>query len=518
MAEREPKGEWITQHRTAVFVVLNVMVLLVVLAGSSVHDIDFGRAVYAGLMFALCSLPLLSLSSLNGRFFILAVFMALYFLFFGALDLKALLIGEDIHPIHQGFLDAAELAILSGAVMVLVGYFVGVRLGYTPQDPQRVKEWPQQTILSIGVILWIVGTAAVIYFQIFTMPDKTNASAAHGFAAMGPFLTFVVMLGHLVGPVGVLLLAYGYARFRTIPWLVVILAVVFTQVAVGFVTDIKLQALIGGAIVILTKTLVDNRLPRVWIAGALAFIVIAFPIFQAYRVEVTGARGLNRMQALQELPKVLEIAFSSADKVGNGTEGQHRSQTFIERSSSKQNIELLMEHIGVDVPYLYGGSLVAIPMAFVPRLLVPDKEDLAVGQLFTHKILKSDADTYISISHLGELYWNFGWGGVFVGMALTGMLLGFLGAKCSLEGGVSMTRLLVLVASVQPLCLGFGGQMPISYVMWLRSIAAVGLLNLVFARRVAPQAHSGDSRALSERTALALSSAAPGPRFSNMMR
>jgi hypothetical protein len=263
---------------------------------------------------------------------------------------------------------------------------------------------------------------------------------------------------------------------------------------VGFITDIKLQALLAGAIVILVKTLVDNRLPKAWIAGGVVFIVVAFPIFQAYRVEVTGERGLNRLQALRELPKVWEIAFSSRDKVANGSVGEGRSQTFVERSSSKQNIELLMQHVGSDVPYLDGRSLVAIPMAFVPRLLVPEKEDLAVGQLFTRQVLKSDTDTYISISHLGELYWNFGWAGVLLGMLFTGTLLGFIGAKCSLEGGVSITRLLVLVASVQPLCLGFGGQMPVSYVIWLRSVAAVGLLNLVFARRVARPVSGPDTR------------------------
>jgi hypothetical protein len=519
MADGQPQREWLTRHRTTIYVVMNVFVLLAALVGSAVHDIDIGRAVYAEVLFALCSLPLLSLSSLNGRFFMLAVFMALYFLFFGALDLQALLIGEEIHPIHDGFLDPAELAILSGCVMVLVGYFAGGRLVNTARDSQELREWPPQIIVLAGITMWVVGTAAIIYFQVFTVPEKTNSSAAHGFAAMGPFLTFVVMLGHLVEPLGVFILAYGYARFRSIGWTVLILTVVFTHVVVGFITDIKLQALMAGAIVILVKTLVDNRLPRAWIAGGVAFIIIAFPIFQAYRVEVTGERGLNRLQALRELPKVLEIAFSSRDKVANGSVGEGRSQTFVERSSSKQNIELLMQHVGSDVPYLNGRSLVAIPMAFVPRLLVPEKEDLSVGQLFTRQVLKSDTDTYISISHLGELYWNFGWTGVLVGMLFTGTLLGFIGAKCSLERGVSITRLLVLVASVQPLCLGFGGQMPISYVIWLRSVAAVGLLNLVFARRVArpAQAENENSDASSKQRSLP-ATVAPVPRFSNMMR
>lgn len=514
MAEGQPRDEWITRHRIAIYAMLNVLVLLAALVGAPVHDIDFGRAVYAAALFSLCSLPLVSLSTLNGRFFLLALFMVLYFLFFGALDLQALVIGEEIHPLHEGFLEPAEVAILSGAVLVLGGYFAGVSWGNRGQDTQQPKEWPKQTILLLGTFLWVTGTAAVIYFQVFVAPEKTNASAAHGLAALGPVLTFVVMLGHLLGPLGVLILAYGYARFRSAFWLALILTVVFTHVVVGFITDIKAEALIGGAVVILVKTLVDNRLPRVWLAGAAAFVILAFPIFQAYRVEVAGERGLNRLQALRELPKVLEIAFSAREKVSSGRP-QQRAQTFVERSSSKQNIEVLMQHAGVDTPLLYGKTLVAIPMAFVPRLVAPDKADVSVGQLFSKQILKSTEDTFISITHLGELYWNFGWAGIFAGIPFAGFLLGIVGARSSLERRMSMTRLLVLMATVQPLCMGFGGTMPISYVIWLRSVAAIGLLHLVFARSVAP-AVANPVESVGARS-LPLH-APPVPRFSNMMR
>jgi hypothetical protein len=528
MAEGRPRDEWITRHRVAMFVGLNVCVLLAGLVGAPLHEIDFGRAIYAIVLFLLCSLPLLFLSALNGRFFLLAVFMLLYFLFFGALDLQALVIGEEIHPLHEGFLEPAEVTILSCAVLVLVGYFAGVGIGGHNEDSRPPKEWSKQSILLVGTFLWVTGMAAVVYFQIFTVPEKTNASAARGFAAMGPVLTFIVMLGHLLGPLGSLVLAYGYARFRGAFWLVLILVMVWGEVVVGFITDIKSQALMGAAIVILVKTLVDNRLPRAWIAGAVAFVILAFPIFQAYRVEVTGERGLNRLQALKELPKVIEIAFAGREK--STTRSGERAPTFLERSSSKENIEILMRHVPTDTPYLQGETLVAIPMAFVPRLLVPDKEDVSVGQLFTKQILKADTDTYISITHVGELYWNFGWGGLLVGLPLAGMLLGFVGARNSLEWGPSMTRLFVLTATVQTLCMQFGGTMPISYVIWLRSMAAIGLMHMVFARKVAPaevastevsvstevSADEGDSRFPQPRK-LALRPA-PAPRFSNMMR
>lgn len=47
-----------------------------------------------------------------------------------------------------------------------------------------------------------------------------------------------------------------------------------------------------------------------------------------------------------------------------------------------------------------------------------------------------------------------------------------------------MTRIMVLVVTVQTMCIGFEGEIANSYVVWMRSIAAIGLLHLLFARRL----------------------------------
>jgi hypothetical protein len=105
--------------------------------------------------------------------------------------------------------------------------------------------------------------------------------------------------------------------------------------------------------------------------------------------------------------------------------------------------------------------------------------------------------------------------------------LGFVGAKFSLEQGVTLTRVLVLLATVQPLCLGFGGTMPISYIVWLRSIAAIGLIHLVFARAAPSEAATRKEPLTSERkvlqrqapdTGLHVALPVPAPRFPNLLR
>lgn len=522
-------SEWLVRYRTALYPIANVVVLLASVAGAAIHDIPFGVVIYACLLFCVCSAPLLFMKCLNDRYALLGLFMSQYFLFFGALDLQNLLLGSDVVSIHTDFLSAAEVAILVGAAAILVFYQFGVVLGDPAERQTPVKEWPVRTLLVVGTTVWLLGTTAMIYFQLFVIPTKTGYAANKGLASLGPMLTFIVMLGHMMQPLGILILAYGYSKSRHFFWYALVLFIVLAQVVVGFIEDIKLQAMMGAVLVIMVRTLTTNRLPTGWLVGTAVVLLITFPYFQAYRSEVTGARGLDREQAFNQIDKVIDIVLASQEKDKESSEDHHRSQTFVERASSKSNLEILFDHVGKDVPFLNGRSLIAIPMAFVPRLLVPDKEDISVGMLFAKQILKADGDVYISISHLGELYWNFGWAGVIFGMSVLGLVLGYIGTKFNLEREVTLTRVLVLLVTAQPLCLGFGGTMPVSYLVWMRSIAAVGLMHLIFARAapaaVRPKvANSSGEPALptaaprSFGLASSLALPAPTPRFPNLLR
>jgi hypothetical protein len=526
-------SEWLVRYRTALYPIVNVVVLLASVAGAAIHEIPFGVVIYACLLFALCSAPLLFMKRLNDRYALLGLFMSQYFLFFGALDLQNLLLGSDVVGIHTDFLSSVELAILVGAAAILVFYQFGVVLGDPGERQASVKEWPVRSLLIVGTTVWLLGTTAMIYFQLFVIPTKTGYAANKGLASLGPMLTFIVMLGHMMQPLGILILAYGYSKSRHFFWYALVLFIVLAQVVVGFIEDIKLQAMMGAVLVIMVRTLTTNRLPTGWLVGTAVALLITFPYFQAYRGEVTGARGLDREQAFNQIDKVIDIVLASQEKDKESSEDHHRSQTFVERASSKSNLDILFDHVGKDVPFLNGRSLIAIPMAFVPRLLVPDKEDISVGMLFAKQILKADGDVYISISHLGELYWNFGWAGVIFGMSTLGLVLGYIGAKFNLEREVTLTRVLVLLVTAQPLCLGFGGTMPISYLVWMRSMAAVGLMHLIFARAApaavrpkvatapeSPAAAPPDRPAAPASFGLGSSLAlpAPTPRFPNLLR
>ncbi len=491
--------------RTGLYVAINLVYIALAAYGVDASDAPGARAVYVIALFALCSSPLLFLEALNDRYVLLGIFMAMYFVNFGAADFLALLSGGPLSTLSSSVTDA-EWGILAGAVLAVCGYALSASLIKRPKGAVTAGDWSGRTILLVGVVTCVAGMVAFGYFHLVAVTVNTNKATTQAFMQMGAGLTFIVMLGHLVRPLGLLILAYGYAKYRTLPWYVLVLVMLLLHVALGFLGDTKGLPLQAVMLVVLTRVLLDNRLPRGWILGAVVAVALAFPVFQAYRAAVVGERGIDRAHAAQDIGKVLELALAAKERVNNGRE---RAQTIFERASTKGNVELIFQRIGVDTPFQDGRTLVEVVLAFVPRILWPDKPSVATGQLFNKEVIRGIGDTFISPSHLGELYWNFGWAGVFCGMLLIGLLLGCIGAKTSLAERVSATRLLVLLATVGTLCLQFESSVAVTYVVWIRSLAAIGLLHLLFNRPavLVPSAQAGT----------APNAVAALPRFPNML-
>jgi hypothetical protein len=467
-----------------VYLIANLVFAMLAAYGSSESDAPIGRLLFLCPLFALCTAPLLMIRAFNDRYALLGMFMAVYFVNYGMADFIALLTHAPLSS-PADLMTPAELGILLGAAVTIGGYLMVAARVPRISGQQVGVDWSQATVLGVGLLLSLSGTLAFAYFHLVAVTVNTNQATESAFTSLGPIMVFLVMLGQLIRPVGLLILAYGYAKFRGVPWLVLIIVALLSQVVLGFVGDTKGLPIQAGLLVILAKTLVENRLPRMWILGGAVAIAVIFPIFQAYRTEVVGERGMNRAQAAMNIGKALELSLAAKEKVTEGKPGV-RAQNLFERASTKGNVELVFDHVGVDSPFQNGRTLVELVLAFIPRLVWPDKPSVATGQLFNKQVVHGFGDTYISPSHLGELYWNFGWPGVVVGMMLIGMLLGFIGAKSSLAERLTATRLMILLATIATLCVQFESGIAVTYVVWIRSLAAIGLLQWMFGRQRRP--------------------------------
>jgi hypothetical protein len=212
---------------------------------------------------------------------------------------------------------------------------------------------------------------------------------------------------------------------------------------------------------------------------------------QANRI-IRGEYGLDRMAAAKNIGEVLQKSFSrsQAPVAGEG------DRIFLGRASMKPMEELIVMKTGKDVQFQNGYTLAPLLTMFIPRIVWPDKPDVQAGLVVNSVFRISDSpDTYISPSHLGELYWNFGWGGAVFGMLTIGLTLGYVGSRFALDKAVTLTRIMIAIVTLRLLVIGFESSIAAQYVVWVRSVGAIGLLHFIFARQPAAiPGETGQSR------------------------
>ena len=442
------------------------------------------RLFYLIALFALCSTSVIDLDGLNGRYALLALFMMVYFVSFGVGDLGNLVTGGDFPDassfrLSSGLLSRAEIAILVGGIMLLVGYRTAVFVFDSRRSIRPPRDWPKSTLLAIGLLFWVLGTIATYRWYVYVIPDTTGEAARRGLSSISPAVVTAYLLGGVCQPVGMLLLVYTWTVFRNSYLLVLVIAIVTVQVFVAFVSDTKGLAMIGIVMVVVTGTLVGGRVPKAWLAVGAMFVTLVYPYFTAYRTAIHGA-GIARTTVVQNFGEILQKTMAAKDRVNTG---RNRAQTFLERANVKGSVQAVLAKAGNGVAFQQGYTLSPILTTFVPKVFWSEKQVIPTGQFFNKQfhIVEGD-DVYISPSHLGELYWNFGWPGVVLGMGLIGALCGWVGAGFNLAEFRTVTRVLVTVITVKQLIVAFESTIADSYVVWLRSIAGVGLLHWAFAR------------------------------------
>jgi len=442
----------------------------------SVAALAFGasdaRLLYVALLFALCASPVLYARRLNDGYALYTIFFVIYFVSFGSLDFIRLFEQAPLAA-RTALLSTPELLILLSGFAFALGYHYAANLLTRRRVSRFLRDdWPITTLLSAGLILWAGGTFATWYWNIRLTVRTLEVNYA------GEGVTTLLMIGRYAQPIGILILAYAYTIWRSRTLGLMMIAVVVIQVLLGFVSNEKGLAMLGGILVIVTVYLVDGRLAKSWLIAGALFITIAFPVFQAYRTVVVGERGVTNAEAAQDIGKVLRLAID-----GERRNNDEKLVAFFERSSVKGSVELIVSRAGVDVAYQRGHTLTPILTAFIPRLLWPNKPSVETGLLFNDEFQIADAVVYISPSYLGELYWNFGWAGALIGLLVIGLVLGYTSALCDLSTATSVTRLLILAITIFEFGVRFEGSIATEFEVWVRSVAGILLLHLLLSRR-----------------------------------
>lgn len=486
-------------YRLPLYGALNIGFIGYIMVASAVGSGNSERLLYLVLLFAICSTPVLLLKKGNDRFAIYTIFLAMYFVSFGVQDVVGLTSATGAAGSATGTLSEAEWLIILGGISFTVGY----QLSTSPrQSAALVRDWPMSTLMIVGSVLWLAGTAAEWYWSV-VLTVRVGVLTKTGSEAV----TSMLMLGRYAQPLGLLILAYAYTISRSVLLTSLMIALSVFQVVLGFASDTKGGAMTAGIMVIVSGLLVKGKIPKAWAIAGLLFVFLAFPIFQAHRTMVIGERGQSNADTANNIVKSLQLSI----------EGQKHTdaQSFLERSSVKGSVEMIVRGTGTTVPFQHGYTLIPLATSFIPRLIWPDKLDVQTGVLIDKVFhVTGLGEVYISPSTLGELYWNFGWPGALLGMLLIGLLLGWISSLCDMSKAVSVTRLLILATTIYQVAIRFESTIAAEYAVWIRSLVAILIMHWLFYRRGAvPRAISttpaGDTRTSCD---------APLPRFPNLLR
>lgn len=496
-----------------VYAGLNLLFCTVLIFGAVAGGGSFSHLPYVALMFAVCASPIPFIRRFNDPFAMLAVMCGVYFMSFAMADAVSMTSPPQSEPSDGPLFTAGEVVLLLGTLVQVAGFHAGVRIFGAGRAPAEARDWPRSMLLPIGLLIWIVGCAATLYQSLVVQPENTNAAVAAGFARLGAWnTTGLIFIQNYAGPLGLVILAYWWSRWAPRGGSALMIIIICVQFAVGFVIDQKGVALSAPLVILLTRFVTTGRVPLRWLVCAAVGMALVFPVLTAKRIIMTEGLGLNRAQALSRSVEILQRAIAEQDATQAGNKYEQKGQTFLQRATDKGAVERFAAHIGVDHPYRMGSTLEPLLYAFIPRLVWSDKPGESSAQLFNREFrMSEDRDTYISPTHIGGLYWNFGMVGVIGGMTLIGLLLGGVCARFDQSRQISITGVLVLIVTLYQLVVRRGGQIEVEYVVWIRTLVLIWLLHLLLAKR------SQQAQAPAPAPGLEFAGV-DAPRFSNLLR
>jgi len=191
---------------------------------------------------------------------------------------------------------------------------------------------------------------------------------------------------------------------------------------------------------------------RVWIP-ALVVVLATFYLFIVAPVIYTA-----REKPLQEGEDPRQHIVESFDtwlkerpEVLSGSFFEEQVDQFLNRQFDVVPVGFIMGEVNSS-GLLMGDSLKYAAFAFVPRVLWPGKPNVTRGAWFSTYLglfeTEAEATTSIGMTATGELYWNYGMPGVFLGMLAIGSLIGLLWRMASADPRGRPMHMLLYVSTM----------------------------------------------------------------------
>jgi hypothetical protein len=400
------------------------------------------------------------------------------------------------------FIATALMMAIAAYCALLVGYYViGSRFRMmTPLHLRpfaRRRGWPERA--HGGKIVALIAIAMWATFMRISAGEVVGGAGGAGSVTAG---TFTLMLLSGFAQCAACILGLYIARGDNRRWLPVVLWLVTLPLTV-----IQSLAFAGKTPVLLAVYVImaahhyGKRRLRLGIvaAGVAVSVLLVFPTVNLFRIADESPLGAAAPTPQQFAANVAAIPQLFAGMTG-AEYVQLAAEGILVRSNGADALAMLMKYdVSEEMgdPSLY----LKIPLiAFVPRLLWPDKPVIQAGAVFGRLFFipidyQSSLDSIsIGMYHIGDLYLTFGVAGVLIGMCVLGCLYRLFyqlfDPGRSADIGLKFLYIIVLF----PLVNGFESDIPTTFGNLLKSLLVWTLIKAWFDAPVRDRATGASTR------------------------
>lgn len=349
-------------------------------------------------------------------------------------------------------------------VMLLAGNLLPIGGALARFVPQMRREWSHETTLVVALMIIPFGWAVRIAYEFGLIPARAGSGAL---GAIWAFTEF-----------GIALLVLCYQRYRSRAALMLVFILLPLTVLFGFFGGTKSAVLRPLVMIVIVHIMVTRRLRVWWIVGFVALMAVFYPISEVYR-GYAWTRGLTTVEVLANPA----AAFRVIGRFGAATTSGEHAKSGLEATSRRLDgisiLSVIMRDAGTRVPFQGGWTVAYIPMSFVPRLLWPGKPAFLTGKWVTdHFGPGPHVQSSTGATWIGELYYNFGWAGIVIGMLILGIWFRFL-QESFLGVNATIPSVFAGVITIVGLCTAIDGDLIAATNSVVFNVAPIVLVHLL---------------------------------------
>jgi len=300
-----------------------------------------------------------------------------------------------------------------GLIAFYVGYGLPIRQVVKPVLPAVGYEWTHRAS--------IMATVAIVMFGWFVFLGRSFGiiPAALGSGVLGAIANATVFSSSL--------LMATYLKYRSRIALALLVTLVPMTMLINFMTGSKKAVLMPAAMVVLTWVVLERRIRLRWMVGGVLALVLLYPVAQFWRHDILQANTLTIADVLTNPGPAIA---RTGRFVASGRAGDYFVDGF-EAASRRLDaigvVSVIVRDTPSVSPFQNGRTIALIPVAYVPRVLWPDKPVITIGQWVTEAYVPGGhlIDSSLGTTWVGEFYLNWGVTAVFFGMLVLGTMLRF---------------------------------------------------------------------------------------------